>query len=292
MKFLVRAFIAVQFCCCIAANAANLTTTNVQGAGTDWTYAVWKTNGVGTALSPVAGNTYECVSNGIAFGNNKNNTRIRNPALAGVQTFPGDSLTLNTNTEIRAKAVGAILNFPGVGANPGLILNGGVLNAGDETVFEITGKVQVASQSYICPADAGGGALRPLRGFNISGQLSGGGTMMIFQAGTTVAQQISGNSNTFSGRWIVKAGWLLGSAPNSLGTNDITVDPNYFLPLDSSIINVAGPALFEVNYDLNSAGRLTLTNGGVMNLHQNCVFSSVRIEGGTLSAGTHYYPEL
>src|SRR5437773_2936062 len=253
MKFFVRAVIAVQLCSCVS-RAANLTTTNSQAASESWTLAIWKTNGAGTAVAPVADNTYECVSNGIPFGNSQNNTRIRNPAFAGLQTFPGDSLTLNLNTEIRAKTVGAILNFPGVGANPGLILNGGVLNAGDETVFEIVGRVQVSSQSYICPADAGGGDLRPLRGFNLTGQLSGNGTMVIFNAGTTVAQQISGNANKFSGKWIVKAGWLLGSSPNSLGTNDITLDPNYVLPLDSSILNVAGPALFEVNYDLNSAG--------------------------------------
>src|SRR6266487_444407 len=204
MKLLVRAFSAAQLCIC-AARAANLTTTAVQGAGTDWTFAIWETNGAGTAVSPVAGNTYECVSNGITFGNNKNNTRIRNPASAGVQTFPGDSLTLNLNTEIRAKAVGAILNFPGVGANPGLILNGGVLNAGDETVFEIAGRVQVASQSYICPADAGGGDLRPLRGFNLTGQLSGSGTMVIFNSGTTVAQHFSANATPFSSERIVNA---------------------------------------------------------------------------------------
>jgi len=291
MKLAARAFIAAQ-CFCSAAHAANLTTASVLGNGTNWTYPIWKTNGTGLAVSPIAGNTYGCVFNGVAFGNNKNNTRIRNPASAGMQTFPGDSLTLTTNTELRAKQEGAVLNFPGVGGNPGLILNGGVLNAGDDAVFVITGKVQVATQSYICPADAGGGAVTPLRGFDISGQLSGSGTMVIFQAGTTVAQQISGNSNTFSGRWIVKAGWLLGSGLNSLGTNDITVDPNFVLLLDSSIINVAGPALFEVNYDLNSAGQLILTNGSVMNLHQNCAFSAVKVEGASLSPGTHYYAEL
>ena len=37
---------------------------------------------------------------------------------------------------------------------------------------------------------------------------------------------------------------------------------------------------------------LTLANGGVMKLHQNCVFSAVRIEGVSLAPGTHYYSEL
>ena len=278
------------------AQAAKLTTTTCEASGTDWTATIWQTNGTGTSVgAPVAGNTYQCVSNGIPFGNGLNNTRLRNPTLSGLVNFPGDSLTLNTNTEFRLKMASAgnpVLGFPGVGNNPGLILNGGVLNVGDDTVFTLTGKVQVASQSYWAPADAGGGAVTPLRGISLAGQLSGTGTMVIFQAGTTVPQQISGNSNTFSGQWIVKAGWLQGSGLNSLGTNNITINPNYTLPLDSPIVNVAGPAWLELGYDINSAGTLTLTNGGVMMLHQNCVFSAVKIGTSALSAGTHYYPEL
>src|SRR4051794_10299379 len=105
--------------------AANFTTVISQPGGQNWTGTIWDPG----PTAPAAGNTYECIDNGTPFGNGLANTRIRNPASAGVQTFPGDSLTLNTNTEIRAKASGAILNFPGVGGKPGLILNGGVLNA-------------------------------------------------------------------------------------------------------------------------------------------------------------------
>ena len=271
--------------------AANLTTTNVVPGGSDWNAAIWKTNGTGTPVGPpVPGNTYEAVFNGVNFGYNKNNTRLRNPLSPSVVTFPGDSLTLNTNTEIRFKqgSGGPLLHFPGVGSNAGLILRGGILNAGDDRVFTITGRVAVVSQSYICPADGGAGPVRPLRGFNLAGQLSGGGTMVIFQAGTNVAQEVSGNANTFSGEWVVKAGWLLGSGINSLGTNSITVDPNYVVPLDPSIAYVAGPAVFEPGYDLNSSGTLTLANGGMMRLHQNCAFRSVVIEGNVLPQG--YYP--
>src|SRR5262249_1215618 len=192
-----------------------------QAAGTDWSAAIWKTNGNGTAVSPAAGNNYQCVFNGTPFGNGSANTRIRNPATAGRQTFPGDSLTLNTNTEIRMKQSGAILDFAGVAGGPGLILNGGVLNVGDDAVFTVSGSIRFASWSYICPADVGGGTVEQLRGINLAGQLSGAGTVVILQAGTTVPQQISGASNTFSGQWVVKAGWLLGSTPGSLGTNNI-----------------------------------------------------------------------
>src|ERR1017187_3538136 len=131
----------------VSSRAADLTTTISQGGGASWNDAIWKTNGLGTSVSPVSGNTYQCVSNGVAFGNNTGNTRIRNPLVGGLTTFPGDSLTLNTNTEIRFKtATGLVLNFPGVAGNAGLILNGGALNAGDDVIFSITGKVQVASQ--------------------------------------------------------------------------------------------------------------------------------------------------
>jgi len=274
------------------AAAANLTTTNVQPGGANWTAAIWKTNGAGTAVAPVAGNTYECIPNGILFGNARNNTRIRNPAVAGVQTFPGNSLTLDTNTELRMKQPGAVLNFPGVGTNAGLILNGGVLNVGDDSVFTVTGTIQVVSPSYVSAGDNGGGAPMPQRGVDLAGQLTGSGTLVFMQASNTVAQRVSGNFNTFKGRWVIKAGWLLASGAGSLGTNSITEDPGFVLPLDPSIIDVRGPAVFEPGYDLNSAGVLTLTNGGVMYLHQNCTFSAVNIEGISLSSGAHYYPEL
>jgi hypothetical protein len=273
----------------------NLTTTIVEAGGTDWTAAIWKTNGTGTSVAPVAGNTYETVFNGTSIGNGLNNTRIRNPAAAGLQTFPGNSLMLDTNTELRTKGVGAILNFPGVGGNPGLILNGGMLNGGDDTTFAITGKVQVASQSYISHGvNGGGGGIAPNRAFNFTGLLTGTGNIVILNAGTTIPQRVSGSSNAFSGGWIVQCGWLLGSATNSLGTNNVTVDPLYagYLTAMPKFVASNSAAWFEVGYDLNSAGRLILTNGGVMMLHQNCIFSSVIIQGAALSAGTHYYAEL
>jgi len=281
--------------------AANLTTTNVQGAGQNWTAAIWKTNSTGMAtnngafVAPVAANTYEMVFNGIGISNGVANTRIRNPAAAGTQTFPGVSLTMYTNTELRAKQSGAVLDFPGVGGNPGLILAGGMLNGGDDATYPMTGRIQVQTQSYISHgANGGGGGISANRAFNISGVLSGSGNMVILNSGTTIAQQITGTSNTYSGQWIVQCGWLQGNAPNSLGTNSITVDTGYsgYLSAMSGAASPAGPAWFEPGYDLNSAGVLTLTNGGIMRLHQNCIFSSVVIEGTSLSAGTHSYCEL
>src|ERR1035438_6854413 len=273
----------------------NLTTTTVQAAGQNWTAAIWRTNGVGTTMSPMAGNTYQTVFNGTSIGSGTSNTRIRNPASAGMQTFPGDSLKMDTNTELRAKQAGAILSFPGVNGSPGLILNGGMLNGGDDATFTITGAVQVVSQSYISHGlSGGGGGIGPNRAFNFAGVLSGAGNMVILNAGTTLPQRISGNFNSFSGQWIVQCGWLQGSGANSLGTNSITVDPLYtgYLAAMPNFSAANGGAWFEPNYDLNSAGTLTLTNGGIMILQQNCTFSAVSIEGVSLSAGIHYYSEL
>ncbi len=294
MRFFAAA-IALAYLLSGTVQAANLTTTSVQAAGADWNAAIWKTNGTGTSVSPIAGNTYATIFNGTSIGNGAANTRIRNPASATVQTFVGDSLTLNTNTELRAKGIGATLNFPGVGGNPGLILNGGMLNGGDDSTFPVTGRIQISGQSYISHgANGGGGGISPNRAFNISGVLSGSGTMVIMNAGTLVPQVISGTANTFSGQWIVQCGWLRGDALDSLGTNSVTVDPAYngYLATMPGATSPFGPAWFEPNYDLNSAGALTLINGGVMVLHQNCTFSSVSIEGVPLSTGTHYYSEL
>jgi hypothetical protein len=288
--------------------AADLTQNNSEAGGQSWTNAFWRTNGVGTQVGPpVPGNTYQMLPNTIPFGNNLGNARIRNP-IAGpslFQTFPGDSLTLNTNTEIRTKNLTTgvtgvpVLNFPGVGGNPGLILRGGVLNVGDDGVPSFTGRVQVATTSFICPGDNGGGTTaRPARAITFSGTLSGSGSLVIFQTPTNLAQTISGVSNTFSGQWLIKAGRLLGTTADSLGTNSVIVDPLMLLPapLDPTVATTNGwfngPAVFEPGYTLNSAGVLTLTNGGILRLHQEVIFSAAVIEGTSLSPGIHYFPEL
>src|SRR6185436_13301357 len=207
-----------------------------------------------------------------------NNTRVRNPygagAPNGVHTFPGDSLTLSVNSEFRFKNDNITLtsvNFPGVGGNPGLILNGGALNAGNDFVFAIDGNIRVAATSLICPADQGAGAVLPLRGFNIIGALSGSGDLMIIQASTNVAQQVSGVNNTYSGNWIVKAGWLRANAVGSIGTGNIIVDPLIAVPITTASILSNGPAQVELMYDIGTSGTLTLVNGGKMILHQHCV---------------------
>jgi hypothetical protein len=279
-----------------------LTTTNAEPQGSNWNSSVWQTNGTGTAVAPLAGNNYATIFNGTSIGNGLNNTRIRSPAVSGTVTFAGNSLTLNTNTELRTKGTPpTTLNFPGVGGNPGLILNGGLLNNGDNTsptVATITGSIQVIGQSYNSAqgANGGGGGLAVnSRAINMAGYLSGPGNMVIMNCSTNLPQVVSCPTNTYSGQWIVQCGWLQGVNANSLGTNSsILVDPNYtgYLASMPNASSPVGPALFEVDYDLTTSGTLTLANGGQMNLHQNCTFSAVTIEGRPLSLGTYSYAQL
>ncbi|HMJ65745.1 MAG TPA: hypothetical protein VK615_10365, partial [Candidatus Binatia bacterium] len=143
-----------------SAHAAAFFTKSTQGQVNTWA-SIWTNATQTAAVAPTAGNTYEAVANTVPFGASAtggaiNNTRVRNPygtgAVGGVQTFPGDSLILSVNSEFRFKNDNITLtsvNFPGVGGNPGLILNGGALNAGNDFVFTIAGNIQVAATSLI-----------------------------------------------------------------------------------------------------------------------------------------------
>jgi autotransporter-associated beta strand protein len=126
----------------------------------------------------------------------------------------------------------------------------------------------------------------------VSGSFSGGGTVVLMSASTQSVQRVNAGASPFWGKWIVASGWLAGATNGALGTNDITVDPQYHLDASAGGSPLGGVAAFEPDYDLNSAGALTLTNGGQMILHQNCAFSSVTVEGTILSAGTHSCLEL
>ena len=298
--------------------SADMVSTNVIGGNTGWfTANTWKTNdGLGNPIGPfvaghpAAGNTYTLVQGpNPAIGNNQNETRTRNLYTNGTPTplwtFPGDSLTLTTNTEIRFKQIATpatieTVNFPGVGGNPGLILNGGMLNVGDAIIQPVAGIIQAVpgSQSYLCPGNNDGASADTARALTISAKIVGSGTLCVFMAATNNPQRINSTNNTYSGLWLVKAGRLLGASPGSLGTNsNFTMDPNYVLPVPPfsstvPVVDVAGPAVLEAGYDLNSAGVLILTNGGKMRLHQNCAFTSVIINGAALGSGTHYFSEL
>ena len=154
----------------LTTNTYICTNNTTASPGTNWNgtgvAAYWKLNGGGTAVQPFAGtatgtatnfNFFILNSNGIALGNGTATTLIRDPYTAfsggppfnyvSLATFPGDSLILNTNTQIRFKhstnytASGSLVsgvpfnyttnNFPGNFGQPGLVMNGGLLSAGD-----------------------------------------------------------------------------------------------------------------------------------------------------------------
>jgi len=344
---------------------AQLTTNNYIYAGnqsaspgTNWSGpgvtvgAYWKLNGLGAAVQPSAGtatatttnyNIFNLNSNGVALGAGTTTTLIRDPYTSPyptIATFPGDSLVLNTNTQIRFKhgsSSGTLVpgvgfnfptnNFPGNFGLPGLVLNGGCLNAGDSgyayaimgTMYAVPGTI-----SYLDPADTfasdgggiGGGEFRALV---INAQLSGSGTLALLNAttnnsagvpqpvtanGAGVPQTITGLSNYFTGTWVVRAGWLqglgdgTGDGYNSLGTNvacHYIIDPLWQVPntFAAGSTFIAGPAVLDMGSSLaNCAGALVLTNGGQLYLHGNVLFSSVNIEGFSLTNGTYSYATL
>src|ERR1035438_7875089 len=128
-----------------AGNQAGSPGTNWSGTGVT---AYWKLNGAGTAVQPTNGsftatttnyNIYTLNSNGVALGAGTATTLIRNPYTApnyNIDTFPGDSLILSTNTQLRFKHGGSAgnslvsgvvynqntNNFPGNFGLPGMVL--------------------------------------------------------------------------------------------------------------------------------------------------------------------------
>ena len=309
---------AVNISVVVPGQGTHFITTVSQSAGSSWTDPIWQTNSSATPISPIAGNTYEEVYNStpIAFG--AGNTRIRNPTSNGPQTFPGDSLTVDTNTEIRFKDTAnenEQMIFPGVGNNPGLILNGGLLNDGDDGNFILLGTIQAASGMLSCLAPAAnlGNApplTEPNRTFTIGAILSGNGTLAVILTPTNSPILVTNAQNTFVGNWLIQEGWLIGTTPQCLGTGNFTVDPlagnnnnpqalssltALTLETSNTLGNGGGNtayAVLDFSYPAVCPGTVILTNGGLMNLHTDCTLGAMRIEGTHLSLGTHTYAQL
>jgi hypothetical protein len=257
---------------------AHITSSVQQAAGTNWNApAIWSNN-----AAPSAGNTYELLPGG-------NPTRLRNPEGGGTHTFGGDSLTVNAQTEIRTKGTGTatVVNFPGVGGNPGLILNGGTINTGDNVVFGLSGNILVSTTSTFDFGDGTGGTIAAARAVNITAPLSGTGTLNLRTAGTTNPLNIQSENNSFSGGWDVVTGFLKGTGVNSLGTGNISIAPG-----------ANGGARFDTDYPVNLPGAsLTLApangaNNAVMLLDQADTFGSVTINGTPLAPGTYSASQL
>ncbi|HEY0455921.1 MAG TPA: hypothetical protein VGE41_06070, partial [Verrucomicrobiae bacterium] len=269
--------------------AADFATATVQASGANWTAAIW-TNiaSGGAAVAPAAGNTYTCVPNGTAFANGASNTRIRTPTSGGTIVFPGDILTLNSNTEIRFKTgANMVMNWVGVGGNPGLVLNGGCLNAGDGAIFTNNGLIRVAAPSVIDPGNPTFGPIDTTRAFVMNATISGSGSLTLESAGIVNPFDIRGTNNPFTGDWLITAGYLKGTGSNSLGSGNIVI--GY-----TKTFGGATPSAtkFEPMYNINNTNALILTNGAVMVLHQACTFGTLIINGNQMGPDVFPYATL
>jgi len=267
-----------------AAHAAVVSTATSQAAGNNWNTlpTIWS-----DGLIPAAGNTYVINSGGLVR-NPDGSTGAGGTGLAGQTVqFLGDSLSINPGAQVRLKSVaaGMTINFGGSGG--GLILNGGILNTGDDQIFTIAGGVKVTAPSILDFGSTVGTTVSNPRSIILTAPLSGSANLDLKTAGIVNPFDIKSANNPYSGTFHVYSGYLKGSAPGSLGTANFIIDDG-----TSPALTGGGGGLFETTYDLATPGFLAINGAGKMILHQNDTFSSVTIGGTALSAGTHPYAEL
>ena len=260
------------------AAAENITMSVQQAAGSDWnTIGDWS-DGLSASDSAASkpGSTYELLPG----------ARMRSPQNPRTATFPGDVLTLDgdsiwVNNPAAGSTTISEIRFkqpqPGAVIFKKLIMNGGQLDSGNPGIVEIRGQIDVRTNAPIYNDDSSD------RGVLISAWLTGSASIEYhgynqgsFNPNYANNLNIAGTSNTYSGTWNVVLGTLLGSAPNSLGTNDITVGDNGAL---------------ETTYDINNPNGKLFLNGR-MYLHQADTFHSVFIKGVPLPAGTYSFADL
>lgn len=299
-----RVFIPALVCAIAAsAHAANFTTTTQQGAGdtNNWNSLIWNPGPV----SPTAGNTYEALPGARVRSPNGTTGSGGNGATGQTFTFPGDSLTFTgvgfsttgASGEFRFKQNfdNPVFNFPGVSGNPGLILNGGILNNGDERLMTISGLVGTASGtiSSINPGGQNPNDISANRAFLFTANLTGSGALTLDYArdfgSAAPAVQINSTNTNFTGNWTVNSGWLKGAGLNSLGFGNILMASQVVPALGTQ----AGSTL-DLDYNLtNPTGSLTLQDTlSKLILDQNLTFGAVTINGTPLSVGTHTFAEL
>jgi hypothetical protein len=260
--------------------AINHTTSFQQGPNTNWDDpAIWTPN---DGLAPHAGDTYEVILGAT------NPARLRNPINGNDVVFGGDSLKLNVSTEIRFKAKATGIATTITFNNGGLILNGGLLNTGDDVEFTLAGLISVTNNSVIDTIDANNvNAPDDQRSYVISSSISGTGNLS-FNLGRTVspAFTIAGNNSTYTGDWIVNAGWFKVTSLTGLGFGDVTLN-------STTIAANTFTSFFEADVDLVSTGTLTLTGSNtVLRLDEQLTFSGVTINGTSLAPGIYTTAQL
>jgi hypothetical protein len=278
---------AAQLTVVAEGGVSNFTMSANQALGSDWdTPGTWNVTNSATYLAAVyPGSTFEVLPGG--------NLRTPNAALdatfpiyAGALQIDGDGVFANP----AAPHIGT-LQFKNASngrvAFNKLVMNGGQLNNGqDGSSVTIDGEMDVLTNTPIFePGDSGTGD----RGFRITAWLTGTGAIEahLHVPGPTITQPLNilGTSNTFSGKWNIVNGALLGTTPNCLGPNDIIAGDDF-----------AGPGALETLYDINNpAGSLIIegaANLGQVWLHQSDAFMAVRIAGTYLTNGVYTFDVL
>jgi hypothetical protein len=250
----------------------------VQAAGNDWNTANnWNPNGQPASVSASSnpGSTYE-----IMVG-----SRLRTPVSIN-SVFPGTKLVIDGDGVFENGTVVGVgeLRIKHTGFNPAtnlysqLVLNGGEVLNGDSGLLVLRGglEIQASSVFYIDTADN--------RSVQIDSWLTGTGDILWHDAyvtNTVYDFNVTGTTNTFSGKWLIDQGGLLGSGGGSLGTNNIIVSANG--------LAAAVETLYDVN---NPNGSLILGAKGKVYLHQNDHFASVIINGTPLADGIYPFGTL
>jgi len=175
------------------------------------------------------------------------------------------------------------------GNNTGAVFSGTLTGAGSLVKTGAGTLTLAGANTYTGGTTVSAGALQTTR---LWGSYSGGGKVVLMSSSVLLPQSVSDAGAPFSGPWIIAGGWLAAANSGGFGTNSVTVDPHYPLDPTAAGLPVASAALFEPQYDLNSAGTLTLTNRGQMSLHQNCAFVAVIIEGVSLTNGVYSWQDL
>ena len=272
----------------------NIFTLGKEAAGLDWnTGTNWSDgNPASTSVITTPGSTYQ-----IAPG-----TLERTPILTNA-VFPlgtsnlvvqgngvlidGGGATFGTNTttgELRMRPSGttSVTNFGIVYADGGTIyfpdlqLVGGQVDSANPSKVTLLGRMDVLSNSSIYVDSGANGSIRPIQ---INSFLTGTGTLTYAYLSTGATNDdliISGTTNTFSGQWNILQGALLGNAPNSLGTNTITIGTN---------------AALETTYNINNPNGNLILNGQMF-LYTSNTFHAMTVNGQNVPAGTYTSAQL
>jgi fibronectin-binding autotransporter adhesin len=298
--------------CGLAAQAAAATTyytSSSEGSGLSWyNSGLWNTSSTGAggtsySMSSSDPNNFVVVSGGLVRSTSAPN-------------FTGNSLTINLGGQIRFKGTTATASYTalpapystvyttgsasvnfnagpnGTAAGTGLILNGGTLDPGDASTFDVcTGLLKVAANSTIdCGNAAGAGG----RVVDLEMSISGSNSISVGNAASStntyaqgaflqVGNHSGSASSTFSGAWIINAYGLDTNGLNVLGMSG---------PLGVSTVSLAtgtvfcmsGSAAYSAANSNNSQAIAALTSlssgAGTVILGAN----TLTIDGGGISS--------